>query len=130
MPADPRIYFAAERTLLAWVRTGIAVVGLGFLVARFGLFLRLFAAERGAPASQVLQAETQVSALLGIGFVLVGALSIAVAAVQHRRHLASLPAEDRPGGYSLSAALWMAGLVAAASGLLAVHLAVTLVAAG
>jgi putative membrane protein len=31
---DPRIYFAAERTLLAWVRTGIAVVGLGFVVAR------------------------------------------------------------------------------------------------
>ncbi|MFY8202182.1 MAG: YidH family protein, partial [Pirellula staleyi] len=38
---DPRIYFAAERTLLAWLRTGIAIIGLGFLVARFGLFLAL-----------------------------------------------------------------------------------------
>ena len=41
---DPRIYFAAERTLLAWVRTGLAMMGFGFVVARFGLFLRELAA--------------------------------------------------------------------------------------
>jgi inner membrane protein YidH len=33
-------YLAAERTLLAWVRTGLALMGFGFVVARFGLFLR------------------------------------------------------------------------------------------
>jgi putative membrane protein len=38
---DPRVYFAAERTLPAWIRTGIAMIGLGFVVARFGLLLRL-----------------------------------------------------------------------------------------
>jgi putative membrane protein len=37
---DPRVYFAAERTLLAWVRTGLAMMGFGFVVARFGLFLQ------------------------------------------------------------------------------------------
>ena len=37
---DPRIYFAAERTFLAWIRTGLALMGFGFVVARFGLFLR------------------------------------------------------------------------------------------
>jgi uncharacterized protein (DUF302 family)/uncharacterized membrane protein YidH (DUF202 family) len=30
---------AAERTLLAWIRTGLALMGFGFVVARFGVFL-------------------------------------------------------------------------------------------
>jgi putative membrane protein len=37
---DPRVFFAAERTLLAWIRTGVAPMGFGFIVARFGVFLR------------------------------------------------------------------------------------------
>ena len=32
-------YLAAERTLLAWIRTGLALMGFGFVVARFGLFI-------------------------------------------------------------------------------------------
>jgi putative membrane protein len=39
-PTDPRVYLAEERTLLAWIRTGLALMGFGFVVARFGLFLR------------------------------------------------------------------------------------------
>src|ERR1700687_3466166 len=35
-------YLAAERTLLAWIRTGLALMGFGFVVARFGLFLEEF----------------------------------------------------------------------------------------
>jgi putative membrane protein len=31
---DPRVYFAAERTMLAWIRTGLAMMGFGFVVAR------------------------------------------------------------------------------------------------
>ena len=37
---DPRVYLAAERTFLAWIRTGLGLMGVGFAVARFGLFLR------------------------------------------------------------------------------------------
>ena len=36
-PAD---YLATERTFLAWIRTGLALMGFGFVVARFGLFLK------------------------------------------------------------------------------------------
>jgi len=39
---DPRTYFAEERTFLAWIRTGLGLMGVGFAVARFGLFLREF----------------------------------------------------------------------------------------
>jgi putative membrane protein len=43
-------YLAAERTLLAWIRTGLALMGFGFVVARFGLFLQqLHAIESTSP---------------------------------------------------------------------------------
>jgi putative membrane protein len=43
---------AAERTFLAWIRTGIAFMGFGFVVARFGLFLeRLTLIEPAVTAS-------------------------------------------------------------------------------
>jgi uncharacterized protein (DUF302 family)/uncharacterized membrane protein YidH (DUF202 family) len=42
-PAD---YLAAERTLLAWIRTGLALMGFGFVVARFGLFLQALLIEQ------------------------------------------------------------------------------------
>jgi putative membrane protein len=32
-------FLAVERTFLAWIRTGLALMGFGFVVARFGLFL-------------------------------------------------------------------------------------------
>jgi putative membrane protein len=38
-PSGPSDYLAAERTFLAWIRTGLALMGFGFVVARFGLFL-------------------------------------------------------------------------------------------
>jgi putative membrane protein len=45
-------YLAAERTLLAWIRTGLALMGFGFVVARFGLFLQEFQAVQGTPTMQ------------------------------------------------------------------------------
>ena len=45
-------YLAAERTLLAWVRTGLALMGFGFVVARFGLFLQELQVVQHAPAAQ------------------------------------------------------------------------------
>jgi putative membrane protein len=35
---DLRVYLAGERTFLAWIRTGIALMGFGFVVAHFGIF--------------------------------------------------------------------------------------------
>ena len=38
---DPRVLFAAERTLLAWNRTSISIMAFGFVIERFGLFLQI-----------------------------------------------------------------------------------------
>ncbi|HVC49773.1 MAG TPA: DUF202 domain-containing protein [Burkholderiales bacterium] len=42
MPADKLAteYMAAERTFLAWIRTSIAIITLGFVIAKFGVWLR------------------------------------------------------------------------------------------
>jgi len=45
-------YLAAERTLLAWIRTGLALMGFGFVVARFGLFLQEFQVIQHVPVMQ------------------------------------------------------------------------------
>ena len=45
-------YLAAERTLLAWIRTGLALMGFGFVVARFGLFLQQIEVMRSASSKQ------------------------------------------------------------------------------
>ncbi|HXZ94110.1 MAG TPA: DUF202 domain-containing protein, partial [Burkholderiales bacterium] len=71
---DPRVYFAAERTLLAWVRSGLTVIAMGFVVARFGLFLALMSASR---ASGVAEHHSHwLSNALGIALVLLGAATI------------------------------------------------------
>lgn len=46
VPSGPSDYLAAERTFLAWIRTGLALMGFGFVVARFGLFLQALRADQ------------------------------------------------------------------------------------
>ncbi len=71
--SQAREHLANERTLLAWIRTAIALMGLGFVVARFGLFLREVSGIAGHPV------QTQTSYSGPIGILLVGAGLVAVA---------------------------------------------------
>ena len=50
--ADLRDYLVAERTFLAWIRTGSALVGFGFVVARLGVFVQQLQIARHAPSLQ------------------------------------------------------------------------------
>jgi putative membrane protein len=78
-PGDPRVYFAAERTLLAWVRTGLAMMGFGFVVARFGLFLHEIAALEAVPSPR----HQGFSLRVGVALVLLGVAVNVCAAVRH-----------------------------------------------
>ena len=59
--SGPSDYLAAERTFLAWIRTGLALMGFGFVVARFGLFLQ--ALQGGRQFSDIWLSSHQVQAL-------------------------------------------------------------------
>src|SRR5579862_7243300 len=80
-PGDPRVHFAAERTLLAWIRTGLAMMGFGFVVARFGLFLREMAQVQGVVAPR----RVGMSLMIGTTLVLLGVVVNIWAAVVHWR---------------------------------------------
>jgi putative membrane protein len=65
---DPRVYFAAERTFLAWIRTGLGLMGVGFAVSRFGLFLRqMSAGQANFPAHSTGFSMWSGIALVGLG---------------------------------------------------------------
>src|SRR5271167_577716 len=68
-PSKPTDYLANERTFLAYVRTSLSVMAFGFVISRFGLFLRLFP---GGGALKLPQTNT--SEWLGLAFGIFGCL--------------------------------------------------------
>ncbi|MDP8567102.1 YidH family protein [Methylophilus aquaticus] len=107
MPNDPRIFFAAERTLLAWMRSGIALIGIGFVIARFGLFVHLLASE----GASFVHDRPIYSAGLGIAFIIAGAFAILLASIQQQRYIRTLGSDALPPGYSAHYAIILAWIL-------------------
>jgi putative membrane protein len=97
-------------------------MALGFMIARFGLFLQLLSLQ--APAGR-FQAHNSVSAALGIAFVLAGAAASLLATLQHRRFVATLPLADLPRSYSGKFGAVFGFFIGAAGIFLAVYLGVS-----
>ena len=120
--SDPRVFFAAERTLLAWLRTGLTIMVFGFVIARFGMFIQLLSMEKAGPQ---VQSHILISSIFGTLIVIAGSLLVLLSALHHKRFVASLPERDVPEVYSGQFAVLTCCLIATLGILLAVYLAVT-----
>jgi putative membrane protein len=115
---DPRVYFAAERTFLAWIRTGLGLMGIGFAVSRFGLFLR----QVSATESHLPSHTTGISLWSGVSLVALGVIVNLSAVLRHFQLIHELSSGTwRPGRVSRDAVIL--GLLLAAIGVgMAVYL--------
>ncbi|MGO9038499.1 MAG: YidH family protein [Steroidobacteraceae bacterium] len=90
--SDPRVFFAGVRTLLAWQRSGLALMAFGFVIERFSLFLTLL---RLAPESSP---HHLFSLVVGVVLILLGAAVEIASTVAFRRFVRELPRQDVPSG--------------------------------
>lgn len=95
-----RSFLATERTLMAWIRTSISMIGFGFTLAElFRSLARSDVLIRG-PAGRVWTAE-------GVGMVLIslGTFALLVAVFDHRREMKQLHSAGLPERFSLTMAV-------------------------
>jgi inner membrane protein YidH len=109
------VYFASERTLLAWIRAALGLMALGFVIDRFGLVVRSMAPQAGK-----IVPSSMMSFLAGAGLVVVGGLMAIVAAVRYA-HFAwrYRRTGDTDPGYGLAPAIVFTVAVALAGAVIA-----------
>lgn len=90
---DPRVFFAAERTLLAWNRTTLSMMAFGFVIERFGLFVSILMPQHNMPLQRGISFWT------GLIFVLLGVFIAIFSTLQYRKVLQTLKPVEIPEGY-------------------------------
>ncbi|OOQ61965.1 YidH family protein [Mucilaginibacter pedocola] len=79
---NPGDHLANERTFLAWIRTSIALMGFGFVVVKFSLFVKQLSL---VITDKVVLPGKGFSATIGILLVAIGALMALLSYLRYRR---------------------------------------------
>lgn len=107
---DPRVLFAAERTLMAWSRTAAGLMTFGFVIDRTSLLV----GDAGAGSAF----------WIGLSFVLLGVLLSGLSILQYRRSVVALRPVEIPPGYWVNLSVYASALL----GVLGIALALYLIA--
>lgn len=107
---NPNDHLANERTFLAWIRTGIAVMGFGFVVVKFSLFIRQLSI---ALDQDVVLPDNGSSSIIGILLVCIGAVSVLLAFIRYRSIERKLLSQSYFPSFKLSMILTVSLLVIA-----------------
>lgn len=102
---DPRVLFAAERTLLAWNRTIISLMAFGFLIERFGLFVHMAGRE------EVKLFQREISSYIGTAFIVLSVVLSILSILQYKRVLKTLRPVEIPENYHVWSSVWANALV-------------------
>ena len=90
-----RDHLANERTFLAWVRTGAAIVVFGFAIGRFAIAMRQLTALSGHPVR-----TAAFSVWLGSGAIFAGLALVVAGLVRYRKTRAQLDSGTfEPAGF-------------------------------
>ena len=96
-PNRARDHLANERTFLAWVRTGAAIVVFGFAIGRFSIAMRQLTALEGHPLR-----TAGISVWMGSGAILAGVALVVAGLVRYRKTRVQLDAGTfEPAGFVL-----------------------------
>lgn len=88
---NPQVFFASERTALAWQRSSIAFIALGFVIERFGLFVKFLKISQDFDGGNFYA-----SAIIGIIFIALGSTICLLSSIQHQLFVKTLLPEEIP----------------------------------
>ncbi|RCH53679.1 hypothetical protein DJ568_16725 [Mucilaginibacter hurinus] len=109
-PLRPNDHLANERTFLAWIRTSIAMMGFGFVVVKFALFLKQMSVIMNTPVTP--DTSKGYSAEIGIFLVAIGVAISIYAYIRYRITEKQLMADAFKPSYTLANIVTMLILLA------------------